>query len=92
MAISDREAELFRAISDHNRRRILKILGDRPGITINELCEEFPTSRFAVMKHLNVLEEVGLVRRERDGVSKHVYSQLEGLREGIEAFLRRIGA
>jgi len=44
------------------------------------------------MKHLNMLEEVGLVRRERDGVSKHVYSQLEGLREGIEAFSRRIGA
>ncbi len=58
---------LFKALSDPTRRRILDLLREKPHIT-NELAAQFPElSRYAVMKHLNVLEEAGLISIRRDG-------------------------
>ena len=57
---------VWRALSDPTRRRILDLLRSRTRTT-GELCEEFEVSRFAVMKHLAVLVEAGLVLIERRG-------------------------
>ena len=64
---------VFRALADPSRRRILDLLKARPGTTVGELGERFEFSRFAVMKHLRVLEEVGLVVPRREGKSKRLY-------------------
>jgi DNA-binding transcriptional ArsR family regulator/uncharacterized protein YndB with AHSA1/START domain len=64
---------LFRALADPSRRRILDLLKARPGITVGELGAHFVFSRFAVMKHLRLLEEVGLVIRRREGKTKRLY-------------------
>ena len=64
---------LFRALADPSRRRILDLLKARPGTTVGELGERFSFSRFAVMKHLRILEEVGLVVHRREGKSKRLY-------------------
>lgn len=64
---AEREVELVcRALADPTRRAILDALGARPQTT-GELSELFPTSRFAVMKHLAVLEEAELVVVTRRG-------------------------
>ena len=57
---------VFRALADPTRRAILARLasGER---TVGELAEPFDMSLPAVSKHLNVLEEAGLLERERDG-------------------------
>ena len=57
----EQEDRQFKALADHNRRTIVEIVFRKPGITLQELCAEFPMSRFAVMKHINILEDAGLI-------------------------------
>jgi len=59
-------APVWAALSDPTRRKILDLLRERPRTT-GELADEFPTSRFAIMKHLNVLETAGLLLVRREG-------------------------
>jgi DNA-binding transcriptional ArsR family regulator len=56
----------WRALADPARRAILDLLRDGPRRT-GELCAAFEVSRFAVMKHLTVLERAGLVIVRREG-------------------------
>lgn len=58
---------LWRALADPSRRRVLDLLRRAPS-TVGALAEEFEdVTRFAVMKHLAVLEAAGLVLAERVG-------------------------
>ncbi len=59
--------EVFRAIADPKRRRLLDLLKDGPRTT-GELVEAFPdVTRYAVMKHLNVLQSADLIIVRYDG-------------------------
>ena len=60
------DSPVWRALSDPSRRAILDLLRERP-MTTGELCAFFDFSRFAVMKHLKVLESAELVVVERRG-------------------------
>jgi len=62
--------EVFRAMADPTRRRILDELFDQDGQTLGALEAHFEISRFGVMKHLKVLEEAGLVVTRRRGREK----------------------
>jgi DNA-binding transcriptional ArsR family regulator len=55
------------ALGDDARRRILGALRDRQPRTTNELASLFPTSRWAVMKHLAVLRDAGLIQTMPQG-------------------------
>ena len=57
---------IFMALADPTRRAILQRLseGEAP---VTELAAPFDMSLPAVTKHLNVLEQAGLLRREKDG-------------------------
>jgi DNA-binding transcriptional ArsR family regulator/uncharacterized protein YndB with AHSA1/START domain len=57
---------LWKALADPSRRRILDLLRERPRTT-GDLCAAFAVSRFAVMKHLRVLEQANLVAVRRRG-------------------------
>jgi DNA-binding transcriptional ArsR family regulator len=65
---------IFFVLSDPMRRRVLGAAIANNGATVTELCELFPVSRFAVMRHLNVLEDAGFIRREANGRERRVYS------------------
>jgi DNA-binding transcriptional ArsR family regulator len=58
--------DVFDALADPTRRRIVERVGREPA-TAGEIAEHLPVSRQAVVKHLALLEEAGLVRGERDG-------------------------
>ena len=62
-AHSDRSEidEVFRALADPSRRRLLDSLNARSGQTLRELCAEMDMARQSVSKHLGVLEEANLV-------------------------------
>lgn len=65
---------VWRALSNAVRRAILDALMEGP-LTTGALDERFPDlSRFAVMQHLEVLEEADLVVPVRDG--RHRYNYL----------------
>jgi DNA-binding transcriptional ArsR family regulator len=53
---------IFAALADPTRRRILEILSSQRSVTTNELAARFPVTRWAVMKHLAVLQGAGLVQ------------------------------
>jgi predicted transcriptional regulator len=53
----------FHALVDATRRQLWDLLGERPGATTMELASAIPRlSRWAVMKHLGVLRDAGLVQ------------------------------
>jgi DNA-binding transcriptional ArsR family regulator len=54
--------QVFKALADVNRRRLLDQLFERDGQTLGELQACLPNmTRFGVMKHLDVLEEAGII-------------------------------
>jgi DNA-binding transcriptional ArsR family regulator len=65
--------DLFKALADSTRRRILDELVERDGQTLFEICTRLVTkygiglSRQAISQHLAVLESAGLVRTRRQG-------------------------
>src|SRR5712671_3975596 len=63
-------ADVFKALADASRRKLLDRLFKRDGQTLGELCERVDMTRFGVMKHLRVLEEAGLVVTRRQGREK----------------------
>jgi DNA-binding transcriptional ArsR family regulator len=62
--------EVFRALGDPTRRDLLDRLFEEDGQTLQELTARYSISRFGVMKHLQVLEEAGLVVPRRRGREK----------------------
>ncbi len=62
--------EVFRALADPTRRRLLDELFERDGQSLGALEGRLPISRFGVAKHLKVLEEAGLVTTHRRGREK----------------------
>jgi DNA-binding transcriptional ArsR family regulator/uncharacterized protein YndB with AHSA1/START domain len=63
---------LWRALADPTRRRILDLLRQRPLIT-GEIAAQFPISRIAVMRHLDVLSQAGLVTSRKRGRQRWHY-------------------
>jgi DNA-binding transcriptional ArsR family regulator len=57
----------FAALSDPTRRALLARLGERESLSVSELAEPFPMSLPAIMKHLDVLSDAGLIEREKTG-------------------------
>lgn len=65
-AREDRLDDLFGALADRTRRRLLARLARSPA-TITQLAEPFDMSLPAVSKHIRVLESAGLVVRTIEG-------------------------
>ena len=59
--------DLWTAIADPSRRRVLDLLVQRGEATASSLAGQVPFTRQAVSKHLVVLEEAGLVDRRKHG-------------------------
>jgi len=63
---ADPSGAVFSALADPTRRRLLSAISAHPA-TATELAGELPISRQAVVKHLNMLAQAGLLEREREG-------------------------
>jgi DNA-binding transcriptional ArsR family regulator len=57
----------FAALSDPTRRALLMRLASEPDLSVSELAAPFSMSLPAVMKHLGVLSDAGLVARAKTG-------------------------
>ena len=77
---------VWKALADPTRRRILDLLKDRPRTT-GDLCTAFSLSRFAVMKHLGVLEDAGLVVVRRNGRERWNHLNAVPLRRIYEHYI-----
>src|ERR1700709_2446923 len=57
----------FAALADPTRRALLAQLGKQQGLSVSELAKPFPVSLPAIMKHLDVLSDAGLITRSKQG-------------------------
>ncbi len=65
---------IWKALANADRRRIVDMLREGP-LATGEIVLAFPElSRFAVMQHLGVLEEAGLIVTQKEG--RMVYNHL----------------
>lgn len=67
MATDGVDDDLWSAVGDPMRRRMLDLLLDAGGGTASALGRELPVTRQAVAKHLAVLDRAGLVRSDPVG-------------------------
>src|SRR3954464_3424325 len=65
--------DVFKALADPGRRRLLDSLNARNGQSLRELCAQLDMARQSVSKHLAVLEGAGLVTTAREGRRKLHY-------------------
>jgi DNA-binding transcriptional ArsR family regulator len=57
----------FAALSDPTRRALLARLVEEQSLSVSELAQPFSMSLPAIMKHLDVLSDAGLIAREKTG-------------------------
>ena len=75
------------ALADPIRRAIVARLSRGPA-TVNELAAPFDITKQAVSKHIQVLEQAGLVTRTRDAQRRPVHLDAAAL-EGLTAWIDR---
>ena len=66
MAVSSVKHDVFQAIADPTRRKLLKLLS-KEEMPVTAISGHFPMSRTAVSKHLRVLADAGLVKERKVG-------------------------
>ncbi|MDP1751816.1 MAG: metalloregulator ArsR/SmtB family transcription factor [Reyranella sp.] len=57
----------FAALADPTRRALLTRLDEQGGVSVSDLARPFPVSLPAIMKHLDVLSDAGLIARKKVG-------------------------
>jgi len=78
----------FGALVDPRRRAILARLERAGTATVSELASPFAIKLPAIMKHLDVLDQAGLITRTKSGRTVTVRLNPEPMREAM-AWLRR---
>jgi DNA-binding transcriptional ArsR family regulator len=74
----------FTALVDPTRRAILARLERKESATVSELAEPFAILLPAVMKHLDVLADAGLITRTKSGRTVTVRLRFQPMREAME--------
>ena len=84
---------IFKALGDSTRRLILDELSERNEMTLYELTarlimkHELSISRQAITKHLNILEDAGLVLSKRKGKYRVVIFNNEPLKDLLKGWI-----
>jgi uncharacterized protein YndB with AHSA1/START domain/DNA-binding transcriptional ArsR family regulator len=81
--------QVFRALGDPSRRRLLDSLNGRNGQTLRELCSGLQMARQSVSKHLAILEAADLVTTVRRGREKLHYLNAAPINEIGERWITR---
>ncbi len=87
-------ADVYQALADPTRRKILDELTDRDGQTLFEICarlamkHQLTSSRQAVSQHLDVLEGAGLLVTRRAGRYKFHHLNRQPLERIADRWLK----
>ncbi len=81
---------IWKALADPTRRTIIDLLHDAP-LTTGEISERIENlSRYAVMKHLGILEKANLITIRREGKFRWNYLNPVPIKESYEEWLRQL--
>lgn len=78
----------FAALTDPTRRAILARLEREEAASVSDLAQPFAIKLPAVMKHLDVLDEAGLISRSKTGRTVTVRLRPEPMREAMDWLAR----
>jgi uncharacterized protein YndB with AHSA1/START domain/DNA-binding transcriptional ArsR family regulator len=81
--------DVFRALADPSRRRLLDRLRARDGQTLGELGSDLDMTRQSVSKHLDILESANLISTVRRGREKLHYLNAEPINAISERWIRK---
>lgn len=76
--------DVFDAIADPTRRRLIQLLSEAQEVPLHELTEQFQMGRTAVSKHLAILKEAGLVQDRKVGRETRYRLHAAPLREILD--------
>src|SRR6202795_1946865 len=74
----------FAALSDPTRRALVMRLAAEPGTSVSQLAAPFAISLPAIMKHLDVLSDAGLIARTKTGRTVACRLDAEPMRDAFE--------
>ncbi len=80
----------FLALSDPLRREIIEGIVKNPGVSVSDICANYPVSRFTIMRHLNILEDGQILYRKRDGNAKRLYIDQSNIGKLAKGWLLQI--
>jgi DNA-binding transcriptional ArsR family regulator len=83
--------DVFKALADPTRRRVLELLRSRP-LTAGELAREFTCTKATMSAHFAVLREAGLVQSDKTGREILYRLRLSVLEEALLTFAQAVGA
>jgi DNA-binding transcriptional ArsR family regulator len=80
---AEMRGDIFFAIGDPTRRKLLELVafGDH---SIAALCDNFEVSRNAIVKHLHVLKDAGLISIKRHGRERRCELRGEAMKEVMQ--------
>ena len=84
-----KNTKLFKALSDPNRLRILKLLQSR-SLCVCEITEILGIATSTVSKHLSILKESGFIYEEKEGKWVNYYINISPSDKRISAFLANL--
>ena len=79
--------DAFRALADPTRRAMVERLSRGP-VAVSDLAEPFPMSLAAVVQHVQILEDSGVIRTEKVGRVRTCRLEPRGL-EGAERWIAK---
>ena len=82
---------VFSALSDPTRRAVIRSLSEDGPSTVTELASRLPVTRQAVAKHLDALENAGLVSTTVSGRSRRYRLTPRPMTEAV-AWMTEVGA
>ena len=65
---------VFKALGNTTRRRILDRVAAAQGCTLGTLADGFDTSRAAIARHVDTLEDAGLIHSRREGRERRLFA------------------
>ncbi|MFN8374413.1 MAG: helix-turn-helix transcriptional regulator [Anaerolineae bacterium] len=68
--MNEPQQPIFAALADPMRRHLLVNLAENNAKTATQLAKEYPITRQGILKHLDILEEAGLVAVSQQGRDK----------------------
>src|SRR3954465_1769688 len=83
-------SQVFKALSDPTRRRVLQLLRKGP-MSAGELSDQFDVSKSTMSAHFAVLKEADLVHTEKVGKSVIYHLKLSVLEEVLLGFVHSFG-
>jgi DNA-binding transcriptional ArsR family regulator len=86
------DSNVFKALADESRRRLLDRLHARNGQSLRSLCAGLEMTRPAVSKHLAILERANLVISRREGREKLHFINPVPINSIAERWIRKFQA